>query len=210
MAVLGIRRDAFQGLSDRDKTIVKFMGDIVQLGEPARYETPTGVEWFLFADGRFRPIPIAYLGCLIANLNDIPAGYELPIGEEVRVRVPVLDGNGNQVTVPVEVPVYDEETGEPVVDENGDPVTRIVDVPQWEWEIQIVGDGLSRKRLRADIKQFCENPNRTNPLVLPRDVEFTEGGNLWQELLDAQGAPSAIQMADSVPARWTPIGADDV
>jgi hypothetical protein len=162
MAVLGIRRDAFQGLSDRDRTIVRFMGDVVQLGEPARYETPTGVEWFLFADGRFRPIPIAYLGCLIANLNDIPAAYELPM-------IDVLDIDGNKV-----------------------------------------GERLDRATLRDQIKTWCENPARANPLVLPRDVEFTEGGNLWQELLDAQGAPSAIQMADSVPARWTPVEVNDV
>ena len=149
MAVLGIRKNAWQALSDRDKTILRFMGDVLALGVPAQYETPQGVEWFVFSDFRFQPVAMAYFGCVAANLGDIPAGYELP-----------LDDDGN----------------------------------------------LDKRELRDQIKAWCEDPARTNPLVLPRDVEFSEGGNRWQELLDAQGCPSAMQMADSVPSGWEPVG----
>jgi len=33
---------------------------------------------------------------------------------------------------------------------------------------------------------------------------------LWRELLDAQGTPSAMQMADSVPSSWQPVDEEGV
>ena len=42
-------------------------------------------------------------------------------------------------------------------------------------------------------------------VVLPRDVSYSEGGDLWQETLDAQGAPAAIKAAGAVPASWEAV-----
>ena len=68
------------------------------------------------------------------------------------------------------------------------------------------GGSLDRAQLVQDIKTFCENPARTNPLVLPKDIEFVfDDPNPWQTLLDAQGTPNSIRMASGVPPSWTPV-----
>ncbi len=157
MAALGIRKSTFQGLSDRDKDIVRHIGALLQLGTPVTYEAPGAVEWFVFDDTRFRAAQVAYMGCVFANFNDIPGGYEIPT-----------------VTL-----------GEPP-----DEVT----VADWA-------------QLRSDIMAFCENPARTNPFVPPGSITFTEDGNPWQEILDAQNCPNAVQMASSVPDTWTEVAA---
>ena len=161
MAALGIRKTAWQGLSDRDKSIVRFMGDVLALGQPAEYETGGGVRWFVFDDHRFKARHVAYFGCVLANLGDIPGGYALPM-------VDVLDEDG-----------------------------------------QKIGERLDKPTLRSQIKNFCENPARINPLVLPKDVVFAEDDpNPWQTLLDAQGTPSAVRMGSSVPDSWTAVSED--
>ena len=64
----------------------------------------------------------------------------------------------------------------------------------------------TRQELVDDIKAFCENPARTNPLVLPSDIVFPEDDpNPWQTLLDAQGTPASMRMASGVPISWTPV-----
>jgi len=157
MATLGIRKTSWQGLSARNKKIIRHLGDVLQLGVPAEYETPGGVRWFIFDDWRFKARVVAYFGCALANLSDVPAGYTVP-------QTDVLDSDGN-----------------------------------------VVGTVDNLPRLRRDIKAFCESPARTNPLVLPRDVSFSDGGNPWQEILDAQGTPGAVRMGSGVPASWSPV-----
>ena len=154
MAALAIRKTTFQGLSVRDRTILRWLGDFLALGSPAEYESSSAARWFIFDDWRFEPKVIAYLGCVLANLSEIPSGYTLPL----------LD------------------------DEDGNPTT-VVDRPQ----------------LRSDIRTFCESGARGNLLVLPKDITFTEGGNFWQEILDAQNTPAAVQMASGVPDDWTAV-----
>jgi len=154
---LGIRKTAWQALSERDKTILRAVGILLDLGKPAEYETPTAVRWLIFDDWRFKAVPIAYFGCIVANLADIPANY-----------IPPTD---------------------PVFDENG---------------VQI-GEVLNRSLMRSQIKTWCEDPTRTNPLVLPKDITFTDGGNVWQEILDAQGTPVQVRMASGVPESWMPV-----
>lgn len=78
MAALGVRKATFTGLSVRDRTILKHLGSILQLGEPAEFVAPGGAHWFVFDDHRFKAKVIAYLGCVLANLAEIPSGYELP------------------------------------------------------------------------------------------------------------------------------------
>jgi len=159
MATLAIRKTAWQGLSQRDKKIIRWVADLLQLGStPPLYVTPGGVEWFVFDDWRFKGVHIAYFGCVIANLSDVPAGYTFP-----QKNVRDFDGN-------------------------------------------VIGTVDDRRQMRRDVRAFCENPARTKPLVLPRDIVFTFGGNHWQEILDAQGAPrGAVRMASGVPASWTPV-----
>lgn len=148
MTALGIRKTAWAGLSARDKTILRAVGVLLDLGQPAEYETPAAVRWYVFDDHRFRAVPIAYFGCVVANLADIPTGYTPPV-----------DADGN----------------------------------------------LDRSLMRSQIKTWCEDPARTNPFVHPDDITFTEGGNVWQEILDAQGTPAQIQMASAVPDSWTSV-----
>lgn len=159
MATLGIRRSAWEPLSDRDKAILRFMGDKLSLGVPARYLDGSANEWYVFDDTRFKAKPMAYFGCVTANLGEIPGGYTLPMKD--------------------------------LLDENGDPTGEQV---------------LDRPALVDDIKNFCENPARTHPLVLPQDIVFAQDDpNPWQTLLDAQGTPAAMKMGNGVPASWTPV-----
>lgn len=156
MTALGVRKTTYNGLSVRNKEIVKYLGDFLQLGEPAEFNA-SGTLWYVFDDHRFKPVHIAYFGCLLANLGDIPGGYTIPT-------IDILDDQG-----------------------------------------AVIGTKSDRPQMRADIKNFCEDGARTNPLVLPKDITFTEDGNPWQEILDAQGAPAAVQMASGVPASWVPV-----
>ena len=154
MAALAIRKTTLNKLSTRNRTILRWLSGLLSLGKPAQFKAPGGAVWFIFDDWRFKAKVIAYLGCVLANLSEIPAGYTLP----------VLD------------------------DEDGNPTT-VVDRP----------------RLRRDIRTFCESPSRGNLLVLPKDITFTEGGNFWQELLDAQNTPGAVRMASGVPDDWAAV-----
>ena len=57
-------------------------------------------------------------------------------------------------------------------------------------------------RLGAQARQ----PGRSNPnRVDPKNITFSEGGNPWQETLDAQNAPATVRMGDGVPAGWSPV-----
>ena len=162
MTALAIKKLSWNGLSDRNKRIMRFtpVGDVLELGVPARFLDGGGVvEWFVFDDHRFKVVPMAYFGCLAANLADIPSGYVVP-----------------------EIELLDEEG---------------------------LGTGvfvLNRVKLRSDIKSFCEDPARTNPLVLPKDVVFPENDpNPWQTLLNAQGVSGNIKMASGVPESWKAV-----
>lgn len=148
MATLAIRKTAWQALSTRNRTIVRHLGDVLELGVPAEYKAGN-TRWFVFDDLRFRPAVMAYVGCAIANLGEVPAGYTVP-----------------------QLP-----------DDSGDDLTQ----------------------MRVDIKAFCEDPARTNPLVEAQDVTHSGGGNFWQEILDAQNTPVSVQMAGSVPTNWSAV-----
>jgi hypothetical protein len=57
---------------------------------------------------------------------------------------------------------------------------------------------IDRPTVKAEAQAFL-GPSR----VAPEGITYT-GDNPWQETLDAQGAPAAVRMGDSVPAGWTP------
>ncbi len=176
MAALAVRKTTWNGLSNRNRTILRWLGDVLALGKPAEFSA-SGTLWFVFDDWRFKAKEIAYFGCVLANLSEIPSGYKVPIVSLVPEEVITIDdGDGGSH---LEWPDGTPYTG---------PLSKV-----------------DRPQLRSDIRNFCESPSRGNLLVLPEDIAFTEGGNVWQEILDAQNAPSAIQMADSVPDTWTAV-----
>lgn len=78
MAALGIKKVAWQGLGQRDKTILRRLFALLDLGMPAEYGQPNGTRWYVFDDWRFDLKAAAYLGCIIACLDEIPLGYEPP------------------------------------------------------------------------------------------------------------------------------------
>lgn len=148
MAGLAFDVTTWQGLSQRDQTILRYLSAVLTLGKPNRYADQTANEWFVFADGRFGLTHLAYLGCVISNRDEIPVDYEIPTSDGVNEDL---------------------------------------------------------NQMRQDIRAFCENPARTNPLVLPADITYPENDpNPWQTTLDAQNAPqAAIRAAGAVPDSWT-------
>jgi hypothetical protein len=77
MAALGVRQTDWQSLTGRDKTILRAVGDSLDLGQPAQFDNGP-VRWLVFDDWRYQLKHVAYLGCLIAHLADIPPGYVIP------------------------------------------------------------------------------------------------------------------------------------
>jgi hypothetical protein len=90
MSVLAIRKTAWNNLSVRDREIIRAIGSSLNLGTPAEWIQPPNTRWFLFSDTRFSLGEIAYFGCVAANLNDIPAGYQLPV-------IDILDDQGVKI-----------------------------------------------------------------------------------------------------------------
>jgi len=71
-------------------------------------------------------------------------------------------------------------------------------------QIDSPGGGDDLAQMRLDIRTFCENPGRVNPLVLPSTLDFTDDPNPWQTTLDAQNAPQvAIRAGGGIPPGWT-------
>lgn len=79
VASLAFRRNAFDGLSTRDRKIVRLISELLALGQPARYLAPGAVEWFVFDDHRFKAKHIAYLGRLVVKRAEISARYTVPM-----------------------------------------------------------------------------------------------------------------------------------
>lgn len=126
MTALGIRVSAWQGLSNRDKVIVRMLtSDLLELGQPARFAQPNGTEWFVFDDHRFKLNEVSWFGALIANLGDVPAGYEIPT-EGGRVDKAKLRRDAKQFLQPrrvwpVEIPEDDPNPWQTVLDAQGAP-----------------------------------------------------------------------------------------
>jgi hypothetical protein len=61
------------------------------------------------------------------------------------------------------------------------------------------------RQMRQDLKQWLENPARTNPLVRPRDIDYTSSINPWQTTLDAQNTPTVVRAGYRVPDTWVKV-----
>ncbi len=126
MATLAVRKTAWQGLSARNKTILRAIGDILQLGTPAEFAAGGGAKWFVFDDHRFKPKVIAYFGTLVANLSSIPSGYTLPLdgSGEVDKRQLRIDAKGvldPLLAWPVTIPDDDPNPWQTILDAQGTP-----------------------------------------------------------------------------------------
>jgi hypothetical protein len=76
---LGILASAWESATPVQRDIMRFIGgDILDLGQPARYRDLSANVWFVFDDHRFRASHIAYLGCFCANASDLPPDITLP------------------------------------------------------------------------------------------------------------------------------------
>ena len=78
-------------------------------------------------------------------------------------------------------------------------VANISDVPPG-YIVPVDGDGnVDMPALRSDAKGFL-----TSKRVWPVTI-LDDDPNPWQTVLDAQGAPAAVQMASGVPVTWTAV-----
>lgn len=70
-------------------------------------------------------------------------------------------------------------------------------------EIDAQTEAQLESKTDAEIRQIIRN--QLDDVVLPDSIAYTDGGNLWQETLDANGAPAAVQMGPGVPDTWSPV-----
>ena len=147
MAVIAIRKNAYDAASNAQRQILKLAMAKLQLGTPVTYQGQ-GQEWYVFADSRITLKHVAVLGKLVKGLASLPRNWSPP-------RFQDEDGNDTRI---------------------------------------------DRKAVEAQVYDFV----KAN-VVLPKDVTYGEGGNPWQETLDAQAGPGAIKAADAVPASWEAV-----
>ena len=76
MATVALRLSALNGLTATQRTVLRLALRRLELGEPATYATSGGVKFAVWDDHRLDALHIAILGCLLARLADIPAGYD--------------------------------------------------------------------------------------------------------------------------------------
>jgi len=76
-------------------------------------------------------------------------------------------------------------------------------------------DDKSRRQIAKDARYWLQGGGGVEGGAAPVDRGLTLPGaisypdpnpNYWQSLLDAQGTPSWLKMADAVPGTWTPVG----
>lgn len=137
MAVLGVRKTAWNGLSVRDREILKAVGTTLSLGVPAEWKQPNNTRWFLFSDLRFKLVELAYFGCIVNNLADIPAGYVLPADrDEIRADAKTFCENVASVPVvwPLTIPENTANRWQYVLDAQSTPASvQMADHPPAGW-----------------------------------------------------------------------------
>ena len=104
MSTLAVRKTTWNGLSARDREILRAVGATLNLGVPAEWRQPNNTRWWLFCDTHFQLAELAYFGCIAANLGDIPGGYELP-ATRAEIRSDAKNFCENVASVPVVWPI---------------------------------------------------------------------------------------------------------
>lgn len=78
MPTLGIRQATWQGLRENQRQLMRWAFQKLDLGQPAVFETPGGVKWFIFDDWRLDLLMFARLGTLANEVADLPRGWKPP------------------------------------------------------------------------------------------------------------------------------------
>jgi len=82
--LIGITKTAFDGLSVKERTIIKFVLSRLRLGEPAIYVDTGDARYYTYSDQRIDLLDLAVIGSFAANRADLPGAYEVPMdGGEV-------------------------------------------------------------------------------------------------------------------------------
>ena len=78
MPTLGIRQDAWQGLRENQRQLMRWAFQKLELGQPALYETPAAVHWFVFDDTRLDLLMFARFGTLANEIAGLPKNWKPP------------------------------------------------------------------------------------------------------------------------------------
>ncbi len=78
MPTLGIRQVTWQGLRENQRQIMRWAFQKLALGQPALYDTPTAVRWFIFDDTRLDLLMFARLGTLANEVANLPNNWKPP------------------------------------------------------------------------------------------------------------------------------------
>ena len=143
--VITVSKAGWDGLSDREQKVVRYVIEHLQLGKPAIYIDGVDARHYTFSDSRMDLLDFAAIGCFVANRADLPGGYTIPLDGEgevdkVQLRSDIVawltDGSRTTPFVhPNNVTASDEDIGvtaQDVLDANGAPgaVTASID-PAW-------------------------------------------------------------------------------
>ena len=88
--LIGITKAAWETLTQREKNVLKFVVEHLQLGDPAIYVDTSDDRHYTFSDGRMRVLDYAVIGCFAANRADLPGAYTLPLDGEGNIDRPQL------------------------------------------------------------------------------------------------------------------------
>ena len=78
MPTLEIRQSTWQGLRENQRQLMRWAFRKLELGQPALYETPAAVRWFIFDDRRLDLLMFARLGALANVVSGLPPGWKPP------------------------------------------------------------------------------------------------------------------------------------
>ncbi len=187
MAVIAIRKNAYDAASNAQRQILKLAMAKLQLGTPVTY-TGQGQEWYVFSDSRVTLKHVAVLGKLVKGLASLPRNWSPPMTQ---------DDEGNDVRVDrkaVEAQVYDFVKANVVLPRDVEyDETVTIQAPDREW--RTFTDPDTGEEYSLWVKTGTTSPIQ---VVQPK-------ANPWQVTLDAQAAPGAIKAADAVPASWEAV-----
>ncbi len=133
MPTLGIRQSTWQGLRQNQRDIMRWAFRKLELGNPALYETPGGVRWFIFDDHRIDVLMFARLGSLANEVADLPKQWKPPTigsGQNKRVDRAAVEAEAISrvqavIVLPADI-VYAEDDPNPhqtTLDANNAPAT---------------------------------------------------------------------------------------
>lgn len=80
--IIGISKAAWDGLSDKEKNILRFVINRLRLGNPAIFVDTSDGRHYTFSDRRIDALDLAVIGCFAANRADLPGSYVIPTDGE--------------------------------------------------------------------------------------------------------------------------------